>query len=148
MVQQCVNKRNATFMRTYRITKWNVQYGSRAVEQGSSNPVRNRAAQQEVSGGWAGERGSFISRSPSLASPPEPSPLQPPRLRKNCLPRNWPLEPKRLGTAALEKERRVKTGVLGWRLQVERERWFAMESQGFTQAVRIVYDYVEMGGRH
>ena len=61
-------------------------------------PVRNQAAQQEVSGGRASKQ-SFICHSPSLALPPEPSPPHLPW--KNCLPRNRSLVPKRLGTAAL-----------------------------------------------
>ena len=49
--------------------------------QGSPTPggpqsVRNRAAQQEASGGQASER-SFIPCSPSLAFPPEPSQRRP-----------------------------------------------------------------------
>ena len=68
-------------------------------------PVRNRAAQQEVSGGRASEASSAAPhRSPSLALPPEPS-LTPPHPLpcpwKNCLPWNWSLVPKSLGTAAL-----------------------------------------------
>ena len=55
-------------------------------------PVRNRAAQQEVS------KWSFIFGSPSLTLLPEPSPK--PWLWKNRLPRNRSLVPKRLGTAA------------------------------------------------
>ena len=43
-------------------------------------PVRNRATQQEVSGGRASKQ-SFICRSPSLALPPEPSP-HPPSVEK------------------------------------------------------------------
>ena len=44
---------------------------------------------------------SFICRSPSLALLPEPSPPTPRRSVENCLPRNWSLVPKRLGTAGL-----------------------------------------------
>ena len=77
----------------------------------SLRPVRNRAAQQEVSGGI---QQSFICRFPSLALPwtippitritslPNPLPPQP-CLWKNCLPRNWSLVPKRLGTTALDE---------------------------------------------
>ena len=61
-------------------------------------PVRNRATQQEVSGGRGSEASSAAPhRSPSLALLPEPSP--PPCLWKNCLPQNRSLVPKRLGTA-------------------------------------------------
>ena len=70
-------------------------------------PVRNRATQQEVSGGRVSEASS--ASPPSLALPPEPSVALPlelsphwPVLWKNCLPRNRSLVPKRLGTAALK----------------------------------------------
>ena len=51
-------------------------------------PVRNWAAQQEMSGGQESEVSSAAPhRSPSLALPPEPSPTSPHRLPwKNCLP--------------------------------------------------------------
>ena len=64
-------------------------------------PVRNRAAQQEVSGGRASKAAPAAPhRSPSLASPPEPSsPYTSPW--KNCLARNQSLVPKRLGTAVI-----------------------------------------------
>ena len=66
-------------------------------------PVRNRAAQQEVSGGRASEASSAaphrshhrLNHSPA---PPAPSPW------KNCLPRNQSLVPKRLGTAGLREQ--------------------------------------------
>ena len=66
-------------------------------------PIRNRAAQQEVSGGRARERIS-ICRSPSLpiaciVTWTIPSPLPSPW--KSCLPWNWSLVPKSLGTADL-----------------------------------------------
>ena len=64
-------------------------------------PVRNQAAQQEVSG----ERVTKVSFaapncSPSLALPPEPS-THPTLPWKNHLPQNWSLVPKSLGTAVL-----------------------------------------------
>ena len=40
-------------------------------------PVRNWAAQQEVSGGWVEASSAAPHRSPSLALPPEPSPCPP-----------------------------------------------------------------------
>ena len=58
---------------------------------------RNWAAQQEVSGGRVSEASSAAShrsRSRLDRSPHRPR-------GKNCLPRNWSLVPKRLGTAAL-----------------------------------------------
>ena len=87
-----------------------------ALEQGSPTPgpqtgtgprpVRNRAAQQEVSGGQASEASSAAPhRSPS---PPEP-PTPPPGAWKNCVPQNRSLVPKRLGTAGLE----ARTGMSG-----------------------------------
>ena len=75
-------------------------------------PVRNQAAQQEVSG----RRGSKTSSAtphrspsftlppePSLALPPETSPHTPPQphVWKNCLSQNQSLVPKSLGTTAL-----------------------------------------------
>ena len=63
-------------------------------------PVRNRAAQQEVSGGRASEASSASPIAPHLShyclnhSPP-------PHSWKNRLPWNWSLVPKRLGTAGL-----------------------------------------------
>ena len=69
-------------------------------------PVRNWAAQQEMSGLWASEASSAAPcGSPSLALRPEPSrppPRHPCRLWKNCLPRNRSLVAKRLGTAVLQ----------------------------------------------
>ena len=66
-------------------------------------PVRNRAAQQEVSCGGESEASSGAPhRSPSPAWAPEPSPSSHPHLWKNSLPRNRSLVPERLGTAALE----------------------------------------------
>ena len=77
--------------------------------RGPLTPVRNQAAQQEVSGRWASKASSAaLHRSPSLALLPEPSP--PPRPWKNCLPRNRSLVPKRLGTAALEQHKRDRRG--------------------------------------
>ena len=67
-------------------------------------PVRNQAAQQEASGGRASKASSAAAHhSPSVALPPEPFPPPQPRPGpwKNCLPGNWSLVPKRLGTAAL-----------------------------------------------
>ena len=65
-------------------------------------PVRNLAAQQEVSGWGVSEASSAAARrSASLALLPKPSPH--PGLWKNCLPRNRSLVPKRLGTAALHQ---------------------------------------------
>ena len=58
-------------------------------------PVRNQVAQQEVSG----EQSKLHLPLP-ISLPPEPSP-PPPHPRKNCLPRNPPLVPKRLGTAGV-----------------------------------------------
>ena len=79
-----------------------------SLEQGSPNPglwtgtsawhVRNRAAQQEVSGGGRVSKASSAAPHCShycLNQPPY-------NLWKNCLPRNWFLVPKRLGTAAVE----------------------------------------------
>ena len=95
---------------------WSMCGRKYGIEQGSPTPgpptgtglrpVRNRAAQPEVSGSPESEASPAAPhRSPSLTSPPEPSPT-PPTLRhcpwKNCLPRNRSLVPKRLGTAGLE----------------------------------------------
>ena len=77
--------------------------------QGSPTPVRNQAAQQEVSSGRASEASSAAAhRSPLLALPSELYPALPPSAPcqwKNCLSRNWSLVPKRLGTAALVNHR-------------------------------------------
>ena len=71
-------------------------------------PVKNRAAQQEVSGGQVSKASSATPHhSPSLALLPEPSltlpaePPPPPRPWKDCLPRNQSLVPKSLGTTAV-----------------------------------------------
>ena len=80
------------------------------VEQGSPTlgpqtgsgpwPVRNRAAQQEVSSGQVSKASSAAPhRAPSLALPPEPFLPTPAHLWKNCLPWNQSLVPKRLGTS-------------------------------------------------
>ena len=66
-------------------------------------PVRNRAAQQEVSGRRASKASSVFTAAPHgshyrLNYTPAPAP----GLWKKCLPRNRSLEPKRLGTAALK----------------------------------------------
>ena len=60
-------------------------------------PVRNRAARQEVSGRRASEAPSAAPHRSHycLDHPPYSRPW------KNCLPRNWSLVPKRLGTTAL-----------------------------------------------
>ena len=100
------------------------------IEQGSPTPrprsgtgpwpIRNQAAEQEVCGGRASKASSAASHrslwlaltpgpSPaSVALPPEaslpPIPPHPPHplAWKNCLPRNWSLVPKRLGTTDIE----------------------------------------------
>ena len=91
-------------------------------------PVRNPAAQQEVSGGRVREASSAAPhRSPLLPSPPEPSHQPTPRhLWKNCLPRNWSLVPKRLGTAALED---VIASLRGRELRVSGGRCFRQREQ-------------------
>ena len=82
-------------------------------------PVRNRAAQQEVSSRQASKASSTAPhrapslpiaphRSPSLALPPEPSPTPCPW--KNCLPRNQSLVPKRLGTADFQHQGFPRSG--------------------------------------
>ena len=69
----------------------------------SPRPVRNRATQQEVSSRPVSEASSAAPHlSPSLALPPDHPPPPPhPHTWKNCLPQNWSLVPKRLGTAAV-----------------------------------------------
>ena len=85
--------------------------GNNGLQQGSPTPgprtgtglqpVRDRATQQEVSGGRVSEASSAAPHySPSLALPLEPSPFH--HLWKNCLPRNQSLVPKRFGTAGLQ----------------------------------------------
>ena len=68
-------------------------------------PVRNGAAQQEVSGGLASEASSAVPHRSRyhLNHPtiPHPHPHPAPGPWKNCLPRNWSLVPKRLGTTDL-----------------------------------------------
>ena len=61
-------------------------------------PVRNRGAQQEVSGRLAIKA---LSAAPHRSHHPLNHP-HPPQPWKNCLPRNWSLVPKRLGTAMTE----------------------------------------------
>ena len=96
--------------------RWPHNQGLNPIRQGSPTPgpqtrtslqpVRNRAAQQEVSSGRAGEA-SFAAPHQSLSLPVAPHHLHyclnhPPNRGpwKNCLPRNRSLVPKRLGTAA------------------------------------------------
>ena len=84
---------------------------SSVINQGSPNPrpqnnsgglrlVRNWAAQQEVRGRRASEASSAAPHRLHyrLNHPPNPRPW------KNCLPGNWSLVPKRLGTAVINNE--------------------------------------------
>ena len=66
-------------------------------------PVRNQAAQQEVSGRRLKLHLPLpIAHITASTIPPHPPPPAPrPGLWKNCLPRNWSLVPERLGSAAL-----------------------------------------------
>ena len=91
-------------------------------------PVRNRATQQEVSGGWASEASSAaLHRSPSLALLPEPSPA-PPSPWKNCLPWNQSLVLKTLGTAALNH-----FTLLLWQKGTPHLRQLGQETVGWSQ---------------
>ena len=71
----------------------------------SQRPVRNQAARQEVISSEASS--ATPHHSPSLALPPEPSPL-PPGPWKNYLAQNQSLLPKSLGTAVLENGLQAK----------------------------------------
>ena len=63
----------------------------------SLRPVRNQATQQEVSGGQASKASSAAPHcSYYRLNHLHPHPW------KNCLPRNWSLLPKRLGTTAMD----------------------------------------------